>query len=72
MCLIDVERHQRRMLELAGLLHVFRVFPDDVAAASALGVNKGARRDWALESGVPARAFGRGCPEPLWAAALGS
>ena len=71
-CLVDVERHQRRMLELAGLLHVFRVFPDNVAAASALGVDKGARRAWAPESGVPACAFGRGCPEPRWAAALGS
>ncbi|HSP91518.1 MAG TPA: anti-sigma factor antagonist [Vicinamibacterales bacterium] len=71
-CLVDVERHQRRMLELAGLLHVFRVFPDCDAAVSALGLNTGARRDWTPESGVPARAFGRGCPEPYWAAALGS
>lgn len=71
-CLVDVERHQRRMLELAGLLHVFRVFPECDAAASALGVGKRARSAWAPESGVPARAFGRGCPEPRWAAALGS
>ncbi len=71
-CLVDVERHQRRMLELAGLLHVFRVFPDCRAAETALGVHKGARRDWALESGLPARAFGRGCPEPLWATGLAS
>ena len=71
-CLVDVERHQRRMLELAGLLHVFRVFPECDAAASALGVGKRAPSAWAPESGVPARAFGRGCPEPRWAAALGS
>jgi anti-anti-sigma factor len=36
--LFDVERRQRRMLELSGLNHVFRVFGDRQAAISALGI----------------------------------
>ena len=69
LCLVDIERHQRRMLELAGLHHVFRVFRDCDAAASALGVGRGAPKGWALDSHVPARDFGPGCREPYWAAA---
>ena len=69
LCLVGLERHQRRMLELAGLHHVFRVFRDCDAAASALGVGRGAPKGWALDSHVPARDFGPGCREPYWAAA---
>jgi anti-sigma B factor antagonist len=36
--LIDVERRQKRMLELSGLVHVFRMFGDCEAAISALGI----------------------------------
>ena len=36
--LVDVERRQRAMLELSGLIHVFRVFCDRDAAVSALGI----------------------------------
>lgn len=69
LCLVDIERHQRRMLELAGLLHVFRAFSNCDEAASALGVDRGAPKDAAADSCAPARAVGRGWPEPRWAAA---
>ena len=36
--LIDVESRQKRLLELSGLVHVFRVFDDCEAAVSALGI----------------------------------
>jgi anti-anti-sigma factor len=39
--LASVERHQKRMLGLSGLLHVFRVFEDSQAAVFALGLGEG-------------------------------
>jgi anti-anti-sigma factor len=38
--LASVERHQKRMLGLSGLLHVFRVFEDSQAAVIALGLGE--------------------------------
>jgi anti-anti-sigma factor len=36
--LVDVDRRQKRLLELSGLVHVFRVFADCESAVSALGL----------------------------------
>ena len=38
LCLVEVERRQKRMLELSGLIHVFRVFSTCEAGTSSLGV----------------------------------
>ena len=59
-----VERRQKRMLELAGLLHVFRIFADNQAALTALGLRERAASRGAAEAAalVPAAAS--------WSAAL--
>jgi len=70
-CLVCVERHQKRMLERSGLLHVFRVFGDCDAAMSALGIR--ATRAPA-RTPEPAVAIGYGTPGTMatcWSTAAG-
>lgn len=53
--LVGVERRQKRLLELSGLLHVFRVFGDCDAALAALATRQGpAARPAACPPLVPA------------------
>jgi len=53
--LVDVERRQKHMLEVTGLLHVFRVFNDCAEATAVLGIGSGRHPFRPAEPPVPAR-----------------
>jgi anti-anti-sigma factor len=68
--LVEVERRQRRMLELSGLIHVFRVFGDRDAAVSALGLGGGRPCEDRLDA-APGVVFSPGRVAARWRTARG-
>lgn len=64
--LIAVERRQKRLLELSGLHHVFRVFDDVPCAASALGLGGARSGDATAEPAEPASLPDRGRSSAGW------
>jgi len=66
--LVDVERRQRVMLQLSGLIHVFRVFCDRDAAVSTLGIVRWQGPDRASVCGTPAGPFAPGRLTACWTA----
>ena len=67
LALVNLERRQKRMLELSGLLHVFRVFATCEAGVCALGLAP-VRRPALPAPMRPAACWGaaRGWPEMGW------
>jgi anti-anti-sigma factor len=63
--LMDIERHQKRMLKISGLLRVFRVFGSREEALAAVGA--GPVRARSLEPAAPLRALVGMQPAACWA-----
>jgi anti-anti-sigma factor len=69
--LVDVERRQKHMLKVAGLVHVFRTFDDRDAAVSALGLGGGQRREDPDGRAASAPVCPRGPATTRWTPATG-
>lgn len=65
--LMDIERHQKRMLKISGLLRVFRVFSSREEALAAVGIGSGPVRAPSLEPAAPLRALVGMQPAACWA-----